>query len=279
VYYDAKSINSLKDETALPEHLRKGWKPKDMASLLYTSGTTGLPKAVILTRGRELMAGYSISRYLRLKPNDRFYTCMPLYHAAAQATLVKPSIHAGNIIVLGRKFSHSRFWPEVRASKANIIQYVGELCRYLVNAPPSLLDKEHNVEMALGNGMRPDIWEKFRERFGIPVINELYAATDGLGFSFNENRGDFTKFAIGKRGLIYRMLRSRIEVLVKIDPDTEDILRDENGFALKCKIGEPGEVIHEIDPQNPDAAFHGYFKNKAAGDKRKIKDVFRKGDL
>ena len=75
------------------------------------------------------------------------------------------------------------------------------------------------------------------------------------------------------------MLRGRVDVLVKIDPDTEDILRDENGFAMKCKIGEPGEAIHQIDPQNPDAAFRGYFKNKAAGDKRKIKNVFRKGDL
>lgn len=279
MYYDAELITSLKDETPLPEHLRKGWKPQDMCSLLYTSGSTGLPKAVILTKGRELAIGYSIARYLRLKPDVRFYTCMPLYHGAAHALLVAPSIHAGSIIVLGRKFSHSRFWPEVRASKANIIQYVGELCRYLVNAPLSPLDKEHNVYMAWGNGMRPDVWEKFRERFGIPVINELYAATDGLGSSFNENKGDFTKFAIGKRGLIYRMLRGRVEVLVKIDPDTEDILRGEDGFAVKCKVGEPGEYLHEIDPQNPDAAFHGYFKNKAAGDKRKIKDVFRKGDL
>jgi len=279
VYYNAESIGDLNDETPLPEHLRKGWKPTDMSALLYTSGSTGLPKAVVVIRGREMAVGHSISRYLRLKPSDRFYTCMPLYHGAAHALLVLPSIHTGNTIVLSRKFSHSKFWPEVRASKANIIQYVGELCRYLVNAPPSPLDKEHHVEMAFGNGLRPDIWEKFRERFGIPVIYELYAATDGLTFSFNENRGDFTKFAIGRRGIIHRMLRGRVDVLVKIDPDTEDILRDENGFAMKCKIGEPGEAIHQIDPQNPDAAFQGYFKNKAAGDKRKIKNVFRKGDL
>ena len=279
MYYDEESISGLKDETSLPEHLRKGWKATDMSSLIYTSGSTGLPKAVILKRGRELMVGQSMSRYLRLKPSDRYYSCMPLYHGAAHALLVTTSIHAGSIVVLGRKFSHHRFWPEVRASKANIIQYVGELCRYLVNAPPSPLDKEHNVEMAFGNGLRPDIWEKFRERFGIPVINEVYAATDGIGASFNENKGDFTKFAIGKRGLIYRMLRASVEVLVKIDPDTEDILRDENGFAIKCKIGEPGEVIHQINPQKRNAAFHGYFKNKAAGDKRMIKDVFRKGDL
>lgn len=279
MYYDVESIASLKDETPLPDHLRRGHKPEDMCSLIYTSGSTGLPKAVVLIRGRELMVGHSVSRYLRLKPTDRFYTCMPMYHGAAHGLLITPSITAGNTIVLGRKFSHSRFWPEVRASRANIIQYVGELCRYLINASPSPLDKEHNVQVAWGNGMRPDVWEKFRDRFGIPIINELYAATDGLGSCFNENAGDFTKFAIGKKGLIYRLLRGPYEVLVKIDPDTEEILRDENGFAVKCAINEPGEVLHQIDPLNPDAAFHGYFKNKQAGDKRKIKDVFKKGDL
>ena len=272
-------IASLKDETPLPDHLRRGHQPEELSSLLYTSGSTGLPKAVMMLRGRSLITGFSVSRYLRLKPSDRFYTCMPMYHGAAHGLLITPSIHAGNTMVIGRKFSHSRFWPEVRASRANIIQYVGELCRYLINAPPSPLDKEHNVQMAWGNGMRPDVWEKFRDRFGIPVINELYAATDGLGSSFNYNAGEFTKFAIGKRGLIYRLVRGRTEVMVKIDPDTEDILRDENGFAVKCAINEPGEVLHQIDPQNPDAAFHGYFKNRAAGDKRKIKDVFKKGDL
>jgi acyl-CoA synthetase (AMP-forming)/AMP-acid ligase II len=252
---------------------------EDVASLLYTSGSTGLPKAVIMLQGRELAVGFSVARYLRLKPGDRMYTCMPLYHGAAHGLCVTPCINAGATVVLGRKFSHKNFWREVRESNANILQYVGELCRYLLNAPPSPLDKQHNVQMAWGNGMRPDVWGKFQERFGIACINELYAATDGLGSSFNESRGDFTKNAIGKRGAIWRWFKADKEVAVKIDVDTEDIVRDENGFAVKCKTGEPGEVIHQLDPAAPDAAFHGYWKNKAAGDKRKIRDVFKKGDL
>ncbi|KAF2427797.1 fatty acid transporter [Tothia fuscella] len=279
IYYDAPFLDGLTDTTSLPEYRLSDRSIEDLASLLYTSGSTGLPKAVIMVQGRELAVGYSVARYLRLKPGDRMYTCMPLYHGAAHGLCVTPCINAGATIVLGRKFSHKNFWPEVRSSQANILQYVGELCRYLLNAPPSPLDRRHNVVMAWGNGMRPDVWAKFQERFGIPCINELYAATDGLGSSFNENRGDFTRNAIGKRGLIWRVFKSSKEVRVKIDVDTEDIVRNQNGFAVKCEVDEPGEVIHWLDPASPDAAFHGYWKNKGAGDKRKIKDVFKKGDL
>jgi acyl-CoA synthetase (AMP-forming)/AMP-acid ligase II len=247
--------------------------------LLFTSGTTGLPKAIVFHTGRELLVGFMISHYLKLEPHNRMYTCMPLYHGAAHGLLVTPTIHAGSTIVLGRKFSHARFWPEVRESKADIIQYVGELCRYLLNAPPSPLDKQHNVQMAWGNGMRPDVWEKFRERFGIPIINELYAATDGMGATQNRNQNAFTRNAVGKRGLIWHLLLGRKEVRVKMDVDTEEMMRDANGFAIKCKTNEPGEVVHQLDPKEPYAMFAGYYKNTAASEKRFIKDLFKKGDL
>lgn len=181
--------------------------------------------------------------------------------------------------MLGRKFSHRTFWPEVRSSNANIIQYVGELCRYLLNAPPSPLDKQHYVYMAWGNGMRPDVWHKFQERFGIQVINELYAATDGLGAMFNANQGEFTRNAIGKRGFLWRCMRGSDEVLVKTNVDTEEIARGKDGFAIKCGIDEPGEVLHQVDPAAPGASFAGYYKNEGATDKRYIKNVFKKGDL
>lgn len=238
-----------------------------------------MPKGTIFGTGRELLVGYNVSNYLRLKPNDRFYTCMPLYHGAAHGLCIDPALHAGCTVVLGRRFSHKTFWPEVRASNVNILQYVGELCRYLVNGPPSPLDKEHNVRMAWGNGMRPDVWETFRERFGIPVINELYAATDGMGTMFNENKGDFGKFAIGKRGVIWNVLKSANEKIVKIDVATEEILKNEQGFAMVCATGEPGETIHKLDQALQDTQFAGYYKNKAASQKRKITDVFQKGDL
>jgi len=181
LFYSTELVASCKDSTPLPVEPRRGWARDDMRSMMYTSGTTGPPKAIIFTTGREITVGFMVSQYLRLQPSDRFYTCMPLYHGAAHALACTPVIHAGSTLILSRKFSHQRFWPEVRRSKANIIQYVGELCRYLLNAPPSPLDKQHCVQVAWGNGMRPDVWEAFRKRFGIPVIHELYAATDGMG--------------------------------------------------------------------------------------------------
>ncbi|QDS72526.1 hypothetical protein FKW77_000215 [Venturia effusa] len=279
IYYDSSSIANLTDDLPIPDSRLAYRNLESLSSLLYTSGSTGLPKAVIMIQGRELSTSFVIARYLRLKPSDRLYTCMPLYHGAAHGLGVTPVIHAGATLVLGRKFSHSKFWPEVRKSKANIIQYVGELCRYLINAPESPLDKDNNVRMAWGNGMRPDVWQKFRDRFGIETINELYAATDGLGTSLNESQNDFTRNAVGKRGLIWKLMRGKSELPVKIDVDTEDILREENGFAIKCATNEPGEIIHKLDPAAPDSQFQGYWKNRGAGEKRKIRDVFEKGDL
>jgi acyl-CoA synthetase (AMP-forming)/AMP-acid ligase II len=154
IYYDPAFIASLIDSTPIPESRLANRKIEDVVSLLYTSGSTGLPKGVIMLQGRELVTGFTVSRYLRLKPSDRMYTCMPLYHGAAHGLCVTPSLHAGSTVVLGRKFSHKSFWPEVRASKANFLQYVGELCRYLLNAPPHPLDRENNVQVAWGNGMR-----------------------------------------------------------------------------------------------------------------------------
>ncbi|PGG96584.1 hypothetical protein AJ79_09533 [Helicocarpus griseus UAMH5409] len=279
IYYDADFIASLKDTTPILQERRAGIGMEDLASLLYTSGTTGLPKATRMIRHKETATSRGIARYLDLKPGTKMYTCLPLYHGAAHGLCVNPSIYAGSTVVLGRKFSHKTFWPEVSNSQADIIQYVGELCRYLVNAPPASLDKKHNVKMAWGNGMRPDVWETFRQRFGIETINELYAATDGIGSNFNANRGDFGRGAIGVRGSYWRWMNGNNEKRVKIDVVTQEIQRGDNGFAIACKDGEPGETLYRMDPAAPDAVFTGYYKNKEAGDKRKIRDAFEKGDM
>lgn len=279
VYYDSAFISSLKDSTPVPQSRRSAFKPDEILSLIYTSGTTGMPKGTIMIRARELTTAKGVAGYLELKPGVKMFTCLPLYHGAAHGLCVTPSIFAGSTVVLSRKFSHKTFWPEVRKSKADILQYVGELCRYLVNTPPHPLDRENNIRMAWGNGMRPDVWEVFRQRFGIEIINELYAATDGLGGSFNANRGDFGKGAIGVRGAYWNWVNGSIQKRVKIDVVTEEIQKDAKGFAQEVKAGEPGETIHKLDPATADFVFAGYFKNRGAGEKRKIRDVFRKGDL
>lgn len=279
IYFDESFIMSLQDNTPLPAARCKGVQPDAVGRLIYTSGTTGLPKAVKLTRARELLSGRMISQYLGLKPGVRMYTCLPLYHVSGHNLCTIPSIYAGSTVVLGRKFSHQTFWPEVRSSKADIVQYVGELARYLLNAPPSPLDKDHHVRMVWGNGIRPDVWEKFRDRFGISVINEIYGATDGHSTTWNANKGGFGRNAVAVRGTLWRMLNGGGEARILIDVSTEQVLRDNRGFAIRCKNGEVGETIHKVDPKMEEIAFTRYYKNKAAEEKKKLRDVFEKGDL
>lgn len=163
VYYSDAMLETLDDpdpKQPLPAERRRGLDPMGLANLLFTSGTTGLPKAIVSPRARDLaLARNGRAWYLDLKPGDRMYTCLPLYHGAAHGLCIVPCLGTGATVVLSRKFSHATFWPEVHASRATHIQYVGELCRYLVNAPPGPLDKGHHVRVAWGNGMRPDVWE------------------------------------------------------------------------------------------------------------------------
>ncbi|KAH9870522.1 long-chain fatty acid transporter fat1 [Plenodomus lingam] len=277
-YYDSSFFATLNNLVPIPASRQEGISLDSVRSLLYTSGTTGLPKGVVLSTGKELLTGYTIAKYLKLTPKDRMYTCMPLYHGAAHGLCVTPTVHAGSTVVLGRKFSHKTFWPRVAASDANIIQYVGELCRYLLNGPPSPYERKHKVQVAWGNGMRPDVWEPFRERFNIPIINELYAATDGLGATFNRNAGPFTANAIGLRGLLWHWRFNDQEVRVKMDVDTEDIKRDGYGFAIRCGVNEPGQVLHRLTPETL-ASSPGYYNNEAATKSRRIANVFKKGDF
>jgi len=282
VYYTAESLAKLTDMTSIPKERWNNIDPMGVTSLIYTSGTTGLPKGTIITRAREMLlfcGPMGNPRLMPLKPGDRMYTCLPLYHASAHSLCVSMSVGAGSTVVLSKKFSHNKFWQEVHDYGATHIQYVGELCRYLINAPPSPLDRGHKVRVAWGNGMRPDVWERFRERFGIETINELYAATDGMMFSSNANRGPFSRSAIGVRGTLWHLLNGRNHKRILIDPDTQEVLRNKDGYCILAKPGEAGESISKMNVADPDRGTPEYYGNKEAATKRRIRNVFTKGDL
>lgn len=95
----------------------------------------------------------------------------------------------GVTLCIGKKFSGSNFWTDVRDSRATVFVYVGEAVRYLMAAPPSPLDKKHNLRIAFGNGLRPDVWERFRQRFGVETIHEFFNSTEGVLSLINSNRG------------------------------------------------------------------------------------------
>lgn len=171
-----RDISQQSDEKP-PDSLRKGTKLTDMEMLLYTSGTTGLPKAAIMSFQKLIGGPMIFKNLLRLTPSDRLFTCMPLYHSSALVLGAALVIVSRATFILGHKFSRQSTWKEVRESRATCFQYVGELCRYLLSAPSSADDKTNCVRLAYGNGLRPDVWNKFRDRFGVTDIAEFFGAT------------------------------------------------------------------------------------------------------
>ncbi|CAO1625454.1 unnamed protein product [Sympodiomycopsis kandeliae] len=281
---DAKalSIKALAASNPSPKPIdasyRKDVTEKTPACLIYTSGTTGLPKAALCSHGRIGTAPVVWSTLNKFTPQDRIYTPMPLYHSSAAFICIAAAWYSGSTVIIGRKFSASRYWTEVRNNDATVVQYIGEIARYLLAVPPSDLDKAHRVRMAYGNGMRPDVWSKFRDRFNVKEISEFYASSEGNGALLNYNTGPFGAGAIGRFGPLARTLRAEFKI-VKVDSITEDIYRDpKTGLCVQCQPEESGEFLMKIDSSKPSGDFQGYADNPSATQKKILADVFVKGD-
>ena len=182
-------------------------------------------------------------------------------------------------MVLGHKFSARNFWSEVRQSNATVIQYVGETLRYLLANPPSPLDTDNKVRLAFGNGLRPDVWDKFKERFDVETIAEFYSATEGTSGSWNYSSNSFASGAIGRNGLIAELLLGKELAVVKVDWETEQPWRNpKTGLCEKVPRGELGELLYAVDANNIEEKFSGYFKNQKANDSKIMRDAIKKGD-
>ncbi|KAI1372352.1 hypothetical protein F4677DRAFT_432653 [Hypoxylon crocopeplum] len=268
-----------------PDSLRSGELGRDLAILIYTSGTTGLPKAAIVSWSKMTMAGSFVSGWLATKPSDVFYTCMPLYHSSATIMGMAQCLEAGCTFAIGKKFSTKTFWKEARQHNATMVQYVGETCRYLLAAPPEIdpatgenMDRKHKIRLAFGNGLRPDIWEKFRERFGIDSIAEFYGATEGNLATWNHTRNEFASGAIGRFGLLYSQVVKSNAAIIQRDPETDAPVRDpKSGLCRWVKRSEIGELLFVL-PADTQDAFQGYYNNSQATESKIIRDVLKKGD-
>ena len=184
---------------------------------------------------------------------------------------------SGTTLCIGKRFSTSKFWREVHDSRATWITYVGETARYLLAAPPSPLDKDHQVRCMYGNGLRPDVWFKFRERFNVPEVTEFFSSSEGVLNLINYSRGDYLATCVGSHGAILRFLYRNIFVPVLVDEASGAIARDpKTGFAYRQPYDKGGEIIVQV----PDTkAFAGYYNNPEATMKKFERDVFKKGDL
>lgn len=261
----------------LSNDYRNGVAADSPIFLFYTSGTTGYPKACPFPVGKAFVLGEPRLKSTGLKPGDVWYDCMPLYHGTGGTTALCCLI-TGVTLAIGRKFSVRNFWKDIHDSNANAFVYVGETARYLLATPPSPLDKDHKLKAMYGNGMRPDIWAKFQERFNIPTVNEFFNSTEGMLALLNVCRGPFHAAHVGHHGAIMRWRLRNILVPVAIDHEKGDaIWRDpKTGFAKRNSYEEGGEILVACQSEKD---FPGYWKNPDATAKRFERDVLRKGDL
>ncbi|MYZ48996.1 long-chain-acyl-CoA synthetase [Propylenella binzhouense] len=270
-------IDSLVDglpDAPLPAGERPALTTDDRCLFIYTSGTTGLPKAANVNHYRVQGIMYAFSAAMAVSSSDRIYVCLPLYHSSGGVLAAGAALTAGGSVFIRERFSSRQFWDDIVDNDCTIFQYIGELCRYLLNSPTHPKETKHRLRLASGNGLRPDIWQAFQTRFRIPKILEWYGATEGNAVLFNFDG------RVGSVGRIPKWAERRfLTEVVRFDVEAEQPVRGPDGFCVKCPPGEIGEMISEIvnDPTKPSQRFEGYADAAATG--RKIMtDVFRKGD-
>ncbi|UZR96483.1 long-chain-acyl-CoA synthetase [Chondrinema litorale] len=231
---------------------------------VFTSGTTGLPRASIQRHKRWLTTYYWFGKVnMNLNKNDVMYVPIPFYHTNALIVAWPSAAAGGAAIAMRRKFSTSNFWNDVQKFKVTAFIYIGEVCRYLYNAPLSKLEKQHNIEKIIGNGLRPDIWMGFKNRFKIPKIFELYgSAESNISFTNTLNIDCCVGWSPNKYAL------------VKYDVESQTPIKNDIGYFEKVKKGEVGLLIVQINDKVP---FDGYV-NKARNEEKMFSNVFEEGD-
>ncbi|XP_066271769.1 long-chain fatty acid transport protein 2-like [Branchiostoma lanceolatum] len=288
-------VKRASDET-IPFKLRETVTANDPICYIYTSGTTGLPKAAVFSHRK--MVQFSMGPvYAGLRREETMYIALPLYHSNAfgmmggvieQGSCVSNYkfsfnnefflFHSGATLALTRKFSARQFWDDCRKYNASVIPYIGELLRYLCLQPKRPNDRQNNVRLAIGNGLRPDVWGEFQDRFGVPEIVETYGASEGNVFFINLTN---KKGSIGVASPLLRVgtVCNRAESAYTydlLDLETNMPMRDKNGRCTDVKTDEPGLLVSPIDDTSP---FDGYKANRQQTDKKILRDVFEDGDV
>uniref|UniRef100_A0A1A8RM59 long-chain-fatty-acid--CoA ligase n=1 Tax=Nothobranchius rachovii TaxID=451742 RepID=A0A1A8RM59_9TELE len=265
----SNEIDKASDEP-LSKDLRSNIHVRSTALYIYTSGTTGLPKAAVVTHERVWAASF-VQAACGSTAEDIFYINLPLYHSAGFLIGMIGAIERGMTTVLRRKFSASQFWDDCRKYDVTVMQYIGETLRYLCNSPKKENEKNHKVRIAIGNGVRSDVWTEFLNRFGDIKVRELYAATEGnIGFiNYTSKIG-----AVGRVNFVHKFFFPF--TLIKFDIDKEEPVRNSEGLCIEAGTGETGLLVGKITQRSP---FIGYAGNKQQTEKKRLPDVLKKGDL
>ena len=240
-------------------------KTSDIITYIFTSGTTGFPKATKFAHATLVGAYYGFGHVIgEFTPNDTMYVSLPLFHSNSLAVGCSSAFAGGAALAIGRKFSVNRFWDEIRKYNATAFNYIGEVCRYLMNQPPKPDDSNNPVRVVIGLGLRPEIWTNFKERFNIEKVGEYYSATEAVGAFVNLLNFDRTVgFCLSSYAI------------VKYDHGTEAPVKNEEGFMERVSLGKSGLLLFQIVGN---AKFIGYTDKKAT-DSKMFQNVFEEGDV
>ncbi|KAL7847602.1 hypothetical protein AOLI_G00223200 [Acnodon oligacanthus] len=270
-----QNVSTLLDkvELASAEKPQIDMPPPNLTStflFIFTSGTTGLPKAARVSHMKAVMS-MSFLRLCGADENDNLYLTLPLYHMAASLLGIGGCIDLGATCVLKKKFSASQFWKDCIKYDVTVFQYIGELCRYLVNQPKSAEEMAHKVRIAVGSGLRTDVWKEFSRRFRKIQIREGYGLTEAsIGFlNYTAEIGP-----IGRASYFYK--HSIPFEFLKCNLDTYEPIRTETGRCVKVSKGEIGLLVAPVSFTNP---FLGYAGKEAMSEKKLLRGVFKEGDV
>uniref|UniRef100_A0A1I8H6I0 Very long-chain fatty acid transport protein n=1 Tax=Macrostomum lignano TaxID=282301 RepID=A0A1I8H6I0_9PLAT len=266
--------NLLRASTLQPAYpVKQGPNAKDRLFYIYTSGTTGMPKAAVISHLRFAMMSNTIGLFFGLGLGDILYDCLPLYHTAGGILGIGQAFLRGVTVVIKRKFSASAFWDDCARYQCTAAQYIGEICRYLLAQPAKQSDRRHRVRVMFGNGLRPQIWREFQQRFGVDKMGEFYGATESNCNMVNIDN------TVGAVGFLSQIAPSVYPLrLVRVDPDTGEPLRNpRDQLCVPAGPGEPGELIGSVVPGDAIRGIDGYVC-KQATEKKMLRNVLRHGD-
>jgi len=249
--------------------VRRGLSTDDNLFYIYTSGTTGLPKAARFSHLRFMAVATAAKAMAGYRSSDNIYCPLPLYHTVGGVMATGGALLSGATAVLAPRFSASGFWSDCVDHDVTAFQYIGELCRYLLNSPTHPDESRHRIRVCIGNGLRPDVWQEFRDRFGLDHIVEFYGSTEGNVAFFNLDD------KVGSIGRSPALMRKAAGVhLVRYDIENQCEFRGSDGFCVEAPPGRPGEAIGKITTA---ARFEGYADGEAT-EHRILRDVFKSGD-
>jgi fatty-acyl-CoA synthase len=217
--------------------------------LIFTSGTSSAPKAVICTQRRLLQTGARMAMIMDITADDVGYICMPLFHSNALMVGWAPSIVTGASVGLARRFSASNWLPDIRRYGATYFNYTGKPLSYVIATPEQPDDADNPLRVAFGNEGSPEVIDTFSRRFGVEVI-DAFGATEG-GIAVNRDEG-VKAGSVGKVG----------ETVKVVDPDGNELPRAT--FNADGSLANADACVGEIVNTAGAGPFEGYYNNEEA---------------